>query len=180
MIWSHGLPIARPCCVIGPRPVQRLGVVPFACYDVLELMAFTHPGASCVPHPTRIARHFGDYRNPTAPKMPPLVILDATTRLLRELAAREGDSRGGDSGGGDSRAAGIARNMMAGGWLWGPAVLDALWRGRPTTVPTSDHRRACGSGNDLRTGRTRPPETAPGQDSVLPNGGASALGPSAG
>ena len=141
-----------------PATAQRLGVEPFACYDVLELLAFTHPGVPCVPTPRGLAAFWG-LSEPATPEDAALVILDTATRLLRELAARGAHF--------DPQAAGIARNMMAGGWLWGPAVLSALGAEAPHRA---DPQPSAGLRvwERLDEWQETPPETAPGQDSVCP------------
>ncbi|MFQ5776252.1 MAG: ATP-dependent DNA helicase, partial [Kiloniellaceae bacterium] len=96
---------------------RRLGVEPFAAFDLLELFAFVRPARFCVPTPRGLAGSLG--------LVPPedlhgaaRVLREAAGRLLRELAAS--DRRR------DPDAPGIARAMADGGWSWGPFVLDAL------------------------------------------------------
>ncbi|HVO16120.1 MAG TPA: ATP-dependent DNA helicase [Alphaproteobacteria bacterium] len=103
-----------------PATARRLGLGRFAAFDLLELFAFVHPGRFCLPTVRGLAEALGlpPFDDPAEG---PRVLADAAARLLGDLA--EAGRRG------DPSAPGVARAMAAGGWAWGPAVLDALGLG---------------------------------------------------
>ncbi|HYL32613.1 MAG TPA: ATP-dependent DNA helicase, partial [Stellaceae bacterium] len=96
---------------------RRLGVTPFACFDLLELFAFVRPARFCVPTPRGIAAAL-DLDVPDGGDLAGTAeALRASARaLLGELQMQSGD--------GDARA--IAEAMAKGGWPWAEAVLAAL------------------------------------------------------
>ena len=95
--------------------------------DLMELFAFVHPAAPCLPTPEGLARALGLDAGET-PEAQALMLHAAAARLLRRLEDRNLPDR--------PSAARTAFRMAEGGWAWGPGVVaalaDALGReGRP-------------------------------------------------
>ena len=108
---------APPLVCHARATARRLGVAPFASFDVLELFAFARPARFCVPTPRGIAVALdlgvpegGDLAGAAAS------LRDGARALLGELQMLPGD--------GEVRA--IAEAMAKGGWPWAEAVLAAL------------------------------------------------------
>ncbi|MCZ4282216.1 ATP-dependent DNA helicase [Kiloniella laminariae] len=135
---------------------QRLGVEPFLAYDVLELIAFVRPTAACTPTPRGLAAFIG---------APEPASIEAATLLLyqtAELLLREQASRGRSF---DPYAADVARTMMMGGWLWGPAVLAAMGE-QDLHSPASRPGRGLNVWERLEEWSDHAPEDPPRQLSV--------------
>lgn len=108
---------ARPMICHGPATAARLQVDRFPAFDVLELFAFVHPAAFCLPTVAGLAQALRLPR-PSAFEDHPVTLRDAAQCLLISL------SRLHDL---ETKAlAAVAGAMTRGGWLWGPAVLAAL------------------------------------------------------
>ncbi|WP_343560669.1 ATP-dependent DNA helicase [Kiloniella sp. b19] len=147
-----------PVVCHGKAIAHRLGVDPFPCYDVLELIAFTHPATSCTPTPRGLAAFLGA-PEPTSIEQATLLNLHTAEAMLRELAARGSHF--------DPHAAEAARNMMAGGWLWGSAVLAALGAEEIYT-PNPHPSKALRVWERLEEWQETPPEVPQGHASVQP------------
>src|SRR5581483_8142436 len=106
---------ADPPVLCHARAVaRRLGVEPFAAFDLLELYAFVRPARALVPTARGLAAALGLPR-PLSLDDEAVALQRATEALLAELAAT-----------GDGEAKSVAQQMAAAGWIWGPAVLAAL------------------------------------------------------
>jgi ATP-dependent DNA helicase DinG len=103
-----------PMLCHAPATAQRLDMPTFPALDLLELFAFVHPARFCVPTPRGLAEALG---LPLPRSLAEACVTLATAaRSLLEKLVEEIDPEG--------RA--IAEAMNRGGWLWGPAVLEAL------------------------------------------------------
>ena len=102
-----------PVVCHGPATAQRLGCAPFACFDVLQLFAFARPATFCLPTVGGVAAAL-DLAVPDDCEDAAAVLADIVRRLLAEVSPL------------DKTAAGTAAMMSRAGWMWGPAVLDAL------------------------------------------------------
>lgn len=103
---------------------RRLGVHPFASFDLLELYAFVRPAQFCLPTPRGLAAALG-LPLPSGLEEEALTLVTAASLLLAECAKRAPEDRD---------AASIAAAMAGGGWGWGSAVLEAL--GSPAASPS--------------------------------------------
>ncbi len=134
---------------------RRLGVAPFAAYDVLELFAFVRPAQFCLPTPRGLAAACG---------LDPPGTLEAAAEALRGAAIR---LLGELQAGGDEAAASIALSLAAVGWPWADAVLAAL--DAPADV---DARAAAGPGlavwSKLPEWSAQAPPPPPGTEAVDP------------
>ena len=126
----------RPVVCHAKAAAAKLGVSPFAAYDLLELYAFVRPARFVLPTPAGLAESLGLALPGTLEKQAEC-ILEAAARLLAELAG------GPDARDGPARP--IAAAMAQGGWPWGPAVQAAL-----------------GGGAGAGSGEAAPSETAGG------------------
>ncbi|HYL49656.1 MAG TPA: ATP-dependent DNA helicase [Stellaceae bacterium] len=108
---------APPFVCHARATARRLGVTPFACFDLLELFAFVRPARFCVPTPRGIAAAL-DLDVPDGGDLAGTAgALRASVRaLLGELQMQSSD--------GDARV--ISEAMAKGGWPWAEAVLAAL------------------------------------------------------
>ena len=102
-----------PIVCHGPATAQRLGCAPFACFDLLQLFAFVRPAAFCLPTVSGVAAAL-ELAAPADTESAAMALHDAARRLLAEVSPL------------DKTAAGIAVMMSRAGWMWGPAVVDAL------------------------------------------------------
>ncbi|PKQ07850.1 MAG: ATP-dependent DNA helicase, partial [Alphaproteobacteria bacterium HGW-Alphaproteobacteria-11] len=96
-------------------------------FDLMELFAFVHPAAHCLPTPDGLARALGLDAGDT-PETQALMLHAAAAQMLARLQDRALPDR--------PSAARTAFRMAEGGWAWGPGVVaalaDALGRdGRP-------------------------------------------------
>ena len=106
-----------PLHCYGAATARRLGIRHFPGRDVLDLFAFARPAAFCLPTPAGLASALGLAR-PQSAEEEIRVLQDAVADLLREIADLGDDPQ--------SRTGAIAVAMAAGGWSWGPVVLQAL------------------------------------------------------
>ena len=139
----------RPPIICHARSFfTRLGVKPFAAFDVLELFAFVHPAEFTLPTPRGLAETL-DLALPSSHEQEAESLMTATHALISELAMRVRDR---DSGA-------IAWAMQRGGWPWAEPVLAALGAGeRP-------HSKSAAAGlsvwDRLSEWNDRGPETPP-------------------
>ncbi len=103
---------------------RRLGVKPFAAFDILELFAFVRPASFCLPTVRGIAEAL-QLPLPNNHEDEAVMLSRAAATLLEELARHSAPESKRDD---DGRCA-IAWAMAEGGWLWGPAVLAAIGQG---------------------------------------------------
>jgi ATP-dependent DNA helicase DinG len=96
----------------------RLGLKPFAVFDVLELYAFVRPAEFTLPTPRGLAEVLG-LSLPTSHEQEAESLMAAAHALISELATMPRDR---DSGA-------IAWAMQRGGWRWAEPVLAALGAG---------------------------------------------------
>ncbi|MBX6324167.1 MAG: ATP-dependent DNA helicase, partial [Rhodospirillaceae bacterium] len=128
LLMAHGEAATRvrtrpPVVCHLPATARRIGAERFAAYDVLELFAFVRPARFCLPTPRGLARALG-LPLPATLEGEAEALREAMRRLLAELAG-EGDD-GALTPAAIRRLRAAARTMIAGGWLWGPAVMEAL------------------------------------------------------
>ncbi len=137
---------------------RRLGVRPFAAYDLLELHAFVRPTRFCLPTPRGLARAMG-LAPPEGLEAEAAALGAAAAALLAELAAWERPAK--------DAAAPVAASMA--GWPWGPMVLAALGRAELAAAA-----RNAPAGGGLAVWRRLPkwselaPEPPPGNAPVEP------------
>ena len=136
-----------PLVCHGPATAARLGSRGFAAYDLLELFAFVHPAAFCLPTPGGLAAAL--MLAPPENAEAGAAILRASAELLLARLKSERDR---------PETGSIAQMMAAAGWIWGPWVLEALganarpgalspriweslpeWREEPPPPPPEDH-----------------------------------------
>lgn len=121
--------------------------------DLLELFAFVHPAAPCLPTPAGLARALG-LRAGETPEAQATMLHEAARRLLAALQAPNYPDR--------SAALRVAWRMAEAGWAWGPGVLAALG-----DVVARDGKPRAGRGfdvwNDLPEWEEHAPRPAPGQ-----------------
>ena len=108
---------ARPILCHAPAIAAHLQVDRFMAADVLELFAFVHPAAFCLPTVAGLANAFGLPR-PATLEDQLLTLVTVVKALLTELS-RIPDIE-------VKTLAGVASAMTRGGWTWGPSVLAAL------------------------------------------------------
>jgi len=120
--------------------------------DLLELFAFVHPAAPCLPTPLGLARALGLDRS-EEPEAQALMLHEATARLLATLQSPHYPDR--------RAAARVAVRMNEAGWAWGPGVVAAL-----QDVIAREGRLPAGRGfdvwNDMAEWEDLPPRGAPG------------------
>lgn len=109
---------APPLVVHGPATARRLGSRGFACFDLLELFAFTFPARAAAPTPRGLALALG-LPPPEGLEAAAVALPDIAALLLERLAALRGTPMGRDAGA-------IAARMAAVGWSWGRSVTAAL------------------------------------------------------
>lgn len=121
--------------------------------DLLELFAFVHPAAACLPTPAGLARALGLDADET-PEAQALMLHEAAARLLAHLQMPSYPDR--------SSAARVAWRMAEAGWAWGPGAVSAL-----ADVIAREGKPRAGRGfdvwNDLPEWEERAPRPAPGQ-----------------
>ncbi|KAB7741260.1 ATP-dependent DNA helicase [Parvibaculum sedimenti] len=121
--------------------------------DLLELFAFVHPAAPCLPTPGGLARALRLNTTET-PEAQALMLHEAAARLLSTLQSRNYPDRSG--------TARVAWRMAEAGWAWAPGVMSALG-----DVVTREGKPRVGRGfdvwNDLPEWEDRAPRGAPGQ-----------------
>lgn len=137
-----GLPGRRMSREAGPKVL-----------DLLELFAFVHPAAPCLPTPGGLARALGLTTDDT-PEAQALMLHEAAARLLSTLQSPAYPDR--------PAAARVAWRMAEAGWSWGPGVVAAL-----RDVFAREGKPRAGQGfdvwNDLPEWEERAPRPAPGQ-----------------
>jgi ATP-dependent DNA helicase DinG len=111
----------RPAMLVhAPVTLRRLGLENLPALDLLELFAFVRPARFCLPTPRGLAR---------ALELPVPADLESEAGMLPEIAgallAELGDETELKPHQLRRRRA-IAAVMAAGGWRWGPAVMEAL------------------------------------------------------
>jgi len=99
----------------GPATAARLGIDRMPWFDLLELFAFVHPAAFCVPTPRGLAAACG-VPEPADLESAPLALRRAMIAMLETLA-------GGRQ---DPHTRRIAWSMAQAGWPWGVSVLSSL------------------------------------------------------
>ena len=116
-----------PLLVHAPATLQRLGLRPRPCFDLLELFAFVRPACPAAPTPRGLALAL-DLDPPGDMEAAAAMLPDLAQALLNRLAAgRETPVNQG--------AAELAARMGQCGWGWSPYVLAAL--GDPAATPSS-------------------------------------------
>ncbi len=149
----------RPVVCHAKAVAAKLGVSPFAAYDLLELYAFVRPARFVLPTPVGLAESLGLALPGTLEKQAECV-LGAAAQLLAELA----DGQDGQ----DGPARPIAAAMAQGGWLWGPTVQAALGTGSGEAVPPPSIVSEFGIWNLLDEWKDWMPEGPPGNQPVDP------------
>ncbi|QEX19223.1 DNA helicase [Hypericibacter terrae] len=111
----------RPAMLVhAPVTLRRLGLENLPALDLLELFAFVRPARFCLPTPRGLARSLG---------LPVPADLESEAGMLPEIAGALLAELGDET---DlkphqlRRRRAIASAMAAGGWRWGPAVMEAL------------------------------------------------------
>jgi ATP-dependent DNA helicase DinG len=150
-------PPIRPLVCHAKAAARRLGVKPFAAFDVLELYAFVRPARFVLPTPRGVAQSLG-LKLPATLDAEAESLLATTGALLTELAERT-------QGMGDGQARPIAAAMHQGGWPWGPSVLAALGKdgASPSPAKSKDGLKIW---HLLDEWQEQPPETPPGNQPV--------------
>lgn len=119
--------------------------------DLLELFAFVHPAAPCLPTPGGLARALGLDAG-EQPETQALMLHQAAAKLLATLQSPHYPDR--------SAAGRVAWRMAEAGWAWGPGVMAALG-----DVITRDGHPQTGRGfdvwNDLPEWEDRAPRGNP-------------------
>jgi ATP-dependent DNA helicase DinG len=110
-----------PFVVHAPATAKRLGLAPFACCDLLELLAFCRPAHPAAPTPRGLAIAL-DRDPPATDEAAAALLPELATDLLRHLAAGRNAPLNRD-------AANLAQKLGADAtWPWAPSVLAALGR----------------------------------------------------
>ena len=135
----------------GPATAARLGTGRFPAFDVLELFAFVHPAAFCLPTPKGLAAALM-LTPPTDALAAAAILSTATGALLSSLQAEA--SR--------TQTVQIAQMMAASGWIWGPFALAALGAPAKAVAPPPKVWEA------LPVWREEAPPPAPGDEAVAP------------
>ena len=99
----------------------RLGVEPFAAFDLLELFAFVRPARFVVPTVRGLAEAL-NLKSPADHDEEAATLPTVAAHLLAELARRDA----GEAETKRNEVRGIASMMARAGWAWGPSVLAAL------------------------------------------------------
>ena len=152
-------PAVRPVVCDAKTTAKRLGVGPFAAFDVLELYAFVRPARFVLPTPRGVTQALG-LALPGTLEREAESLLASAGALLAELSDRA-------AGPGDAQALPIAQAMSKGGWPWGPAVLAAL--GAEKTAPPKNAAAGLNIFHLLDEWQDRAPEPPPGNHSVEPD-----------
>jgi ATP-dependent DNA helicase DinG len=157
-----------PILVHAPVTLRRLGLEALPTLDLLELFAFVRPARFCLPTPRGLARALG-LAVPTDIESEAGLLPTVAGALLSELAEEVGlkphQLR---------RRRAIAAAMAAGGWRWGPAVMEALDGTSPTDAGESIHptsaraQSALSVWEDLPEWAEHAPEPPPGHIAVEP------------
>jgi ATP-dependent DNA helicase DinG len=112
---------APPLLCHMPAAARRLKTERFPAFDLLELYAFVRPASFCLPTPLGLGQALGLVPPGPGHLIPAErqadLLRDAAGLLLRELGAVDRHRW---------RIRGLAEAMARHGWIWGPAVLDAL------------------------------------------------------
>ena len=159
----------RPAMLVhAPVTLRRLGLENLPALDLLELFAFVRPARFCLPTPRGLARALG---------LPVPADLESEAGMLPGIAgallAELGDETDLKPHQTRRRRA-IASAMAAGGWRWGPAVMEALDGAvRPEALdrvhPTSARAQSALSiWEDLPDWAEHAPEPPPGHVGVDP------------
>ena len=114
---AAGLITAPVLVCHGAQWRQRTGVDTIPVFDLLELLAFTHPCRFAVPSVDGVAAACG-LAPPRTTGDRLMALTAAAQHLLADLADGRGDRH--------SDAVGIAFHLGGQGWPWAPAVLRAL------------------------------------------------------
>jgi ATP-dependent DNA helicase DinG len=145
---------AVPIVCHGRAVARRLRVAGFDGYDLLELFAFARPARFCVPTPRGVA-HALLLPPPRSREEEAASLFAAARALLADLVASPWRD-----------ALPIAWAMAAGGWPWGPSVLEALGAGMQAPAGgASDGMRVWTRIKEWEEG---PPEAAPDSWPVEP------------
>jgi len=99
----------------GPATAARMGIDRLPWFDLLELFAFVHLAAFCVPTPRGLAAACGVLQ-PDDLEAAPLALRRAMIAMLEALAGSKPDPH----------VRRIAWSMAQAGWPWGVSVLSAL------------------------------------------------------
>ena len=138
---------------LGAGGLRRAGrEASYKVLDLLELFAFVHPAAPCLPTPGGLARALGLDAG-DQPETQALMLHRAAEKLLATLQSPHYPDR--------SAAGRVAWRMAEAGWAWGPGVMAALG-----DVIARDGRPPVGRGfdvwNDLPEWEERAPRGNPG------------------
>ncbi len=114
-----------PLVCHGPATAAQLGSRGFAAIDLLELFAFVHPAAFCLPTPRGLAAAL--MLTPPNDAVAGAAVLRVSAEMLLGQINLGHDRPKMES---------IAQMMAAAGWIWGPWVLEALGSSaRPDAPP---------------------------------------------
>ncbi len=135
----------------------RSGIEISSCLDLMELFAFVRPAQFCLPTPTGLAAKLSLPR-PNSMEAMATLLPKAAFILLNELALLDGRAR--------EEAAGIARMMGAGGWMWGPLIQAHLGLAAARPAPPDFKQAAIWRRLPEFTDYT--PTNQPGSQPILP------------
>ncbi|MEQ9448516.1 MAG: ATP-dependent DNA helicase, partial [Rhodospirillaceae bacterium] len=155
---AQNLAGARAILCHAPATAAHLKIGRFPSHDVLELFAFVHPAAFCLPTVAGLAQALGLDR-PATLEDHPATLLETVKTLLSHLA-RVPDVEA-------KMLAGIAGAMARGGWLWGPSVLAALG-GDPHDAKGYGPAAGLRVWMNLPEWEDRPPPPPPGNQPIAP------------
>jgi ATP-dependent DNA helicase DinG len=133
---------------------RRLGIAPFAAFDVLELFAFVRPARFCVPTVRGLSQALL-LNPPETAEQEAVSLLRLSWALLAELGAAA-----------DNQARRMASAMAAAGWPWAATVGDVV--GKPPPAPGRDPAGAFRIWPYLQEWQERPPARTPGSQPVEP------------
>ena len=136
---------------------RRLGIEPFAAFDVLELFAFVKPASFCVPTPRGLAEAL-DVPAPDGLEADAVALQRAVRRLLGLLGAPGREEA--------SDPVAFAWEMGRAGWPWAPAVLAAL--GKPEGPDKGAARAGLRVWMRIKEWQDGPPEPPPAHHPVEP------------
>lgn len=102
-----------------PYTCKRLGAQDLFGFDILELFAFVHPGAFCVPTPAGLAKALG-LPAPTAQDEYPFTLLECVKALLSDIANDPLKDKASPL----EIASAMGQNGQ--GWSWAPFIYAAL------------------------------------------------------
>lgn len=182
-----------PLVCHAPHIAAHLGMERFHAYDVLELFAFTHPGAFTVPTPRGLARRL-HLLEPESGEDQCLALRDIARHLLADLGAA-GTEKNGEKplqSTQDIAALAAMMGLMHGqadnaateasiaaaeryGWPWTPAVLAALGRSDDAPPTRGEIRAALRIWDKLPEWAQHAPEPPAGHSGVTPGEAASRL-----